>query len=67
MNIGFDIAVEGRKFFVSGNLFFGAFAIAEDALRCFLIAPESGIGDAGLEEFQALAILWRVKDSSARA
>jgi hypothetical protein len=66
MNIGFDIAVERRNFFVSGNLFFGAFAIAEDALRGFLIAPEIGIGDAGLEGFQALAILWRVKDSSAR-
>jgi hypothetical protein len=67
MNIGFDIAVERRKFFVSGNLFFGALAIAEDGLRCFLIAPEIGIGDASLEGFQPLAILWRVKDSSARA
>jgi len=28
MNIGFDIAVEGSKFFVGGNLFFGALAIA---------------------------------------
>jgi len=67
MNIGFDIAGEGSKFFVSGNLFFGAFAIAEDALRRFLIVPEIGIGYASLEGFQALAILWRVKDSSARA
>jgi hypothetical protein len=67
MNVGFDIAVEGGKFFVCGNLFFGALAIAKDALCGFLIAPEIGIGDAGLEGFQPLAILWRVKDSSARA
>jgi hypothetical protein len=67
MDIRFDVAVERSKFFVSGNLFFGALAIAEDALRGFLIAPEIGIGDAGLEGFQPLAILWRVKDSSARA
>jgi hypothetical protein len=32
MNIGLDIAGEGRKFFVGGNLFFGALAIAEDTL-----------------------------------
>jgi len=67
MNIGFDIANERSKFFVGGNLIFGALAIAEDALRRFLIAPEIGIGYASLQGFQALAILWRVKDSSARA
>ncbi len=67
MNIGFDIASEGSKFFVGGNLIFGALAIAEDALRRLLIAPEIGIGCASFEGFQALAILWRVKDSSARA
>jgi len=67
MNIRFDIAVERSKFFVGGNLFFGALAIAQDGLRRFLIVPEIGIGYASLEGFQALAILWRVKDSSARA
>ena len=67
MNIGFEIAGERSKFFVSGNLFFGALAIAEDALRRFLIAPEIGIGYASFEGFQALAILWCVKDNSARA
>ncbi len=67
MNIGFDIAAEGSKFFVGGNLFFGALAITQDALRRFLIVPEIGIGYASLKGFQALAILWRVKDSSARA
>jgi hypothetical protein len=67
MNIRLDIAREGSKFFVGGNLFFGTLAIAEDALRRFLIVPEIGIGYASLESFQALAILWDVKDSSARA
>ena len=67
MNIGFDIAVERNEFFVGGNLFFGALAIAEDGLRRFLIDPEIGIGCASLEGFQALAILRGVKDSSARA
>jgi hypothetical protein len=67
MNIGFEIAGEGSKFLVGGNLIFGALAIAEDALRRFLIVPEIGIGGASLEGFQALTILWRVKDSSARA
>ena len=67
MNIGFEIAGERSKFFVSGNLIFGALAIAQDALRRFLIAPEIGISCASLEGFQALAILRRVKDSSARA
>jgi hypothetical protein len=67
MNIGFEIAGERSKFFVSGNLIFGALAIAQDALRRFLIAPEIGISCASLEGFQAFAILWGVKDSSARA
>lgn len=67
MNIGFEIAAEGSKFLVGGNLIFSALAIAEDALRRFLIVPEIGIGCASLEGFQALAILWRVKDSSGRA
>ena len=40
MNIGLDITAEGSKFFVGGNLLRGALAIAEDALRRFLIAPE---------------------------
>jgi hypothetical protein len=36
-------------------------------LRGFLIVPETGIGDARFEGFQAFALLRRVKDSSARA
>jgi len=67
MNIGLEIAGERSKFLVGSNLFFGALAIAQDALCGFLVAPEIGLGNAGFEGFQALAILWRVKDSSARA
>jgi hypothetical protein len=67
MNIGFEIAAERSKFLVSGNLIFGALAIAQDTLCGFLVVPEIWIGCASLEGFQALAILRRVKDSSARA
>jgi len=45
-------------------LVFGAFAIAKDGLRGFLIVPEIGLGDADLEGFQALAMWSGVKDSS---
>jgi hypothetical protein len=48
-------------------LFFGALAIAKNALCSFLVAPKIGVGGAGFEAFQALAVLGRVKDSSARA
>jgi len=48
-------------------LIFGAFAVAENTLRSFLIAPEIRVSGARFEGFQALAILGRVKDSSARA
>ena len=43
MNIGLDITAEGSKFFVGGNLFFGALAFAQDALRRFLIVPEPAL------------------------
>ncbi len=66
MDIGFDVAGEGGELFVRGNLFFGALAVAENALCGFLIAPEIWVGGAGLEGFQALAVLRGVKDSSAR-
>jgi hypothetical protein len=45
-------------------LVFGAFAIAKDGLRSFLIVPEIGLGDAGFEGFQVLAMWSGVKDSS---
>ncbi len=66
MNIGFDVAGERREFIVRGNLFFGALALAENALCSFLIVPERGIGDARFEGFQSLAVLRGVKDSSVR-
>jgi hypothetical protein len=47
-------------------LLFGALAFAENALRGFLIVPEIGVGDARFENFQALAVLRCVKDSSER-
>jgi hypothetical protein len=67
IDVGLDIAGDGGELFVGGNLFFGALAIAKNALRGFLIAPKIGVGSAGLEGFQALAELRCVKDSSARA
>jgi len=67
IDVGFDIAGGGGEFFVGGNLFFGALAIAENSLSGFLVAPKIGVGGAGFEGFQALAVLRRVKDSSARA
>ena len=66
MNIGFDVAGEGRELFVRGDLFFGALTLAENALCSLLIVPESGIGDARFERLQALAVLRGVKDSSVR-
>jgi hypothetical protein len=48
-------------------LFFGAFAVAQNGLRFFLVVPEVGLRDAGFEGFQAFAVLRRVKDNSGRA
>jgi hypothetical protein len=36
-------------------------------LRGFLIAPEIGVGGFGFQRLQAVAVLRRVKDNSARA
>ena len=66
VDVGLDIAGAGCEFIVGGNLFFGTFAIAENTLSRFLIAPEIGVGSAGFEGFQALTVLRGVKDSSAR-
>jgi hypothetical protein len=66
IDVRLDVAGSGSELFVSGNLLFSALAVAENALRSFLIAPKIGIGGARFERFQALAILGRVKDSSAR-
>jgi len=67
MDVRLDVAGGGRELLVRGNLFFGPFPLAENALCGFLIVPETGIGDARFESLQALPVLRRVKDSSARA
>jgi hypothetical protein len=67
MDVRLDVAGDGRELLVRGNVLFGALPFAENALRSFLIAPEIGIGDARFEGLQALAVVRRVKDSSARA
>ena len=66
MDVRLDVARDGGKLFVSSNLFFGALALSENALRGFLIVPEIGVGDARFESFQAFAILRGVKDNSGR-
>jgi hypothetical protein len=67
MDVRFNIAGERGQLVVCVNLLFGALPVAQYALRCFLIVPETGIGDARFESFQAFAVQRRVKDSSARA
>ena len=67
MDVGFDIAGERGQLVVRINLLFGALPVSQNGLRCFLVVPETGIGDARFECFQALAVQRRVKDSSARA
>jgi hypothetical protein len=66
IDVGLDVAGGRRQLFVGGDLLFGALAIAEDTLSRFLIAPKIGVGSAGFEGFQTLAVLRGVKDSSAR-
>lgn len=66
VNVSFEIASQGGKPFIRSNLLFGAFALAQNALRSFLIAPEIGIGDAGFKGFQAFAVAFGVKDNSGR-
>jgi hypothetical protein len=65
-DVRFDVAGERLQFLVGGELIFDALAVAENALRFFLIAPEIGVGGACFEGFQACAVLGSVKESSAR-
>ena len=67
MDVRLDVAGDGRKLLVRGNLFFGPLPFTENALCRFLIVPKIGVGDARFESLQALAVLRCVKDSSARA
>jgi hypothetical protein len=61
-----DVAGERLQFLIGGELIFNALAVAENALRFLLIAPEIGVGGALFESFQARAILGSVKESSER-
>jgi hypothetical protein len=49
MDVRVEIAGKRSEFFVSGDLIFGALAVAQDGLRGFLIAPKIGRGDARFE------------------
>ncbi len=66
MDIRLDVSGDRRELLIRGNLLFGTLPFAENALSSFLIVPETGVGDARFKNFQALAVLGRVKDSSAR-
>ena len=64
IDVSVEIAGKRSELFVSGNLVFGALAIAQDGLRGFLIIPEVGLRDARFERFQAFAMGSGVKDNS---
>jgi hypothetical protein len=62
--VGFDVAGQVGEFFVGVDQVFGAFTVAQDGLRGVLIIPEVGVGYAGFESLQALAVLRGVKENS---
>jgi hypothetical protein len=64
MDVRIEIAGKRIKLFVSGDLIFGALAIAQDGLRGFLVVPEIGRGDAVFQGLQAFAMGRGVKDNS---
>jgi hypothetical protein len=66
-DIGVDVTCVSGEFCVGVDLLFGTPAVAQDALRSFLIVPKVRLGDACFEGFQALAMLRGVKESSAPA
>jgi hypothetical protein len=66
INVRLDVSGESFQLFVRGELILDLLAVAENALRFFLIAPEIGVGGARFESFQARAILGSVKESSVR-
>jgi len=64
MNVSIEIAGKRSELLVRGDLIFGAFAVAQDGLRGFLIVPEIGSGDALFEGVQSFAMRRSVKDNS---
>jgi hypothetical protein len=66
LDVRFDVAGERFQLLIRGELIFDALAVAQDALRFFLIAPEIGVGGARFEGLQPRAVLGSVKESSAR-
>jgi hypothetical protein len=66
-DVGFNVAGQRSQLFVGGNLAFYAFAFAKNGLRFFGIAPKAGIRGTLFEGLQASAVLFTVKDNSARA
>lgn len=66
MDVRLNVTGDGGELFVGGDLLFSALALAENGLCGFLIVPEIGVGDARFKNFQALAVLRCVKDSSER-
>jgi hypothetical protein len=66
IDIRFNVAGERFQFLIGGELIFDLLAVPENALRCFLIAPEIWVGGALFEDFQARAVMGSVKESSAR-
>jgi len=67
MDVRVDVPGDRIEPLICRDLLFSALPFPEYALRGFLIAPEIGFGDARFQAFQALAVLRRVKDNSARA
>jgi len=49
VDVRVEVAGKRGQLFVGGNLLLRALAIAQDGLRGFLIVPEIGLCDAGLE------------------
>jgi hypothetical protein len=50
-DVGFDVARQPGELVVRGDLVFGAFAVAQDGLSGFWVAPEVGVGGTGFQGF----------------
>jgi hypothetical protein len=67
MQIGFEIAFDGREFFRGAHAFFDLLALGESFLGLLLVLPEIGGGYAGFELIEKFLLAGKVKDNSARA